>query len=85
MESKEEAEQAEEVEECFAGTIAEISEGHVRIHFDGLPKSEDVWMLGDSPKLFLDGGRWEEEREAKGIPPLHYWQEMDSKKRLCTG
>ena len=78
-----EEEKIEEEEECFAGTIVEIAEGHVRIHFDGAPKADDIWLLEDSPKLFLDGGRWEEERETEGIPALHYWKEMDSKKRLC--
>ena len=69
-------------EECFAGTVVEVSEGYVRIHFDGFPKSEDIWMLDDSPKMFLDGGRWEE-TSANMPPQHHYWQEMDSKKRLC--
>ena len=73
-----------EDEECFAGTIVEVSEGHVRIHLEGLPKSQDLWMMQDSPKLFLDGGVWEETDAANHPPQHHYWKEMDSKKRLCT-
>lgn len=69
----------DEEEQCFAGTVIEISEGHVLIHFDGKPKTEDMWMPVSSPKLFVDGGRWEEEQQLEGIPPLHYWKEIDSK------
>lgn len=52
-------------EQCFLGEITEISEGHVRVHFQGLPKNEDVWMDMSSPKLFLDGGKWEEPQKTK--------------------
>jgi hypothetical protein len=68
----------EEEEQCFAGMITEVSQDHVRVHLDGLRKKEDTWMHWESPKLFLDGGRWE---EASDLPPRHYWQEEDSKRR----
>jgi hypothetical protein len=71
----------EEDEQCFAGTITEVSEDHVRVHFDGLPKKDDVWMPLDSPKLFLDGGRWEENPERSKLPAKHFWREEDSKRR----
>ena len=67
-------------EQCFAGTVTEIDDNHVRIHLNGLPRSEDVWMDVSSSKLFLDGGQWNNERE-QDIPELHYWEEMDSKQR----
>jgi jumonji domain-containing protein 2 len=69
-------------EQCFAGRVVEIADGHARVHFDGLTKSEDVWVPLQSPKLFFDGGPWSDEM-AGGMPELHYWQEMDSKRR-CT-
>jgi jumonji domain-containing protein 2 len=74
----------EEDEQCFAGSIVEIADGHARIHLDGLPKTEDIWMPVSSPKLFLDGGRWGADGALEVIPPLHYWQEMDSKKRISA-
>jgi jumonji domain-containing protein 2 len=77
-------EEEEEDEQCFAGSIVEIAEGYARIHLDGLPKTEDIWMQLSSPKLFLDGGRWGANGSSEEIPPLHYWQEMDSKKRIGT-
>ena len=75
----------EEPEECFAGVIIEVRDDHVRVRLDGLTKKDDIWMPIGSPKLFLDGGRWEEpsENDRAGLPPLHYWQEIDSKRR-CT-
>jgi hypothetical protein len=70
-------------EQCFAGRVIEISDNHVRVHFDGLAKTDDVWVSIQNPKLFIDGGRWTEDTAA-GIPALHYWQEMDSKRRCTT-
>mmetsp|Transcript_17698 Transcript_17698/g.30065 ORF Transcript_17698/g.30065 Transcript_17698/m.30065 type:complete len:199 (-) Transcript_17698:979-1575(-) len=52
----------EDDEQCFAGSITEIADGHARIHFVGLPKKEDVWMPVDSPKMFMDGGKYMEEK-----------------------
>lgn len=72
-----------EDEQCFSGRIVEASDNHVRIHFDGLTKADDSWVEMDSPKLFLDGGRWKNEM-ARDMPKLHYWQEMDSKRRCTT-
>jgi [histone H3]-trimethyl-L-lysine9/36 demethylase len=46
---------------CFTGTIVEIADGHALIHFDGQGKSDDIWMPLSSPKLFLNGGLWNEE------------------------
>jgi JmjC domain, hydroxylase len=69
----------EENEYCLAGTVAQIADGHVLVHFNGMNKSENKWVPLTSPKLFLDGGRWQEEHEAEGMPALHYWKEMDSK------
>lgn len=43
-------------EKCFTGVIAQVVEGHARIHFAGLHRKEDIWMPINSPKLFLDGG-----------------------------
>lgn len=82
---------------CFSGTIVEIADGHALIHFDGQGKSDDIWMPLSSPKLFLNGGMWNDESSnvvvgsddkevhelnqgtaSKGLPPLHYWKEMDS-------
>jgi mbt repeat len=72
-----------EDEQCFSGRVVEASENHVRIHFDGLTKTDDTWVEVDSPKLFLDGGRWKNEM-AREMPKLHYWEEMDSKRRCTT-
>ena len=46
-------------EECFAGVVKELADDHCRVHFSGLKKDEDVWISLTSPKLFLDGGKWE--------------------------
>ncbi len=70
----------EEDEECFAGNIIEVRDDHVRIRFDGMGKKEDAWMAIDSPKLFLDGGRWDEDAKEE-LPALHYWNVEDSKRR----
>lgn len=70
----------EDDEQCFAGTIIEVRDDHVRIRFDGMGKKEDNWMPVDSPKLFLDGGRWGED-VSQDLPALHYWREEDSKRR----
>lgn len=78
----EEEEEPPEDEQCFAGVVTEIDDNYVRIHLNGLPRSEDVWMDVNSPKLFMDGGQWNESEQS--IPELHYWQEMDSKQR-CGG
>jgi len=71
----------EEDEQCFAGVITEFSEDHCRVHFASLSKDDDVWMHIDSNKLFLDGGCWDESHAIKEVPPRHFWQEMDSKRR----
>jgi len=71
----------EEDEQCFAGVITEFSDDYARVHFDRLPKDDDVWMHIDSHKLLLDGGSWDDKHETKGLPPRHFWQEMDSKRR----
>jgi jumonji domain-containing protein 2 len=68
-----------EEEQCFAGIVTEIDDNHVRVHLNGLPRSEDVWMDVNSPKLYIDGGQWNEKEQ--NIPELHYWEEMDSKVR----
>ena len=67
-----------EDEECFAGSVVELQNEYVRIRLDGLGKKDDVWIEVDSPKLFLDGGRWENE-ESYDMPAKHYWKELDSK------
>lgn len=67
-----------EDEECFRGIITETSQDHVRVHFDGLQKKEDVWIPMTSTKLFIDGGQWTDDHE---IPVLHFWQEEDSRKK----
>jgi hypothetical protein len=70
----------DEDEECFAGFITEVRDDHVRVRFDGMGKKEDTWMAIDSPKLFLDGGRWEED-VIEELPALHYWNVEDSKRK----
>merc|ERR1712150_276514 len=52
----------EEDEQCFEGVVKEMSDGHCRVHFAGLKKEEDVWIELNSNKLFLDGGKWEEDK-----------------------
>lgn len=71
----------EEDEQCFAGVITEFVDDYCRVHFERLTKEDDVWIHINSPKLFLDGGHWDVTHEIKGVPPRHYWQEMDSKRR----
>ena len=70
----------EEDEQCFAGEIVEIQDDHARVHFDGMTRKDDSWLPLDSPKLFIDGGRWGEDAH-QSLPALHYWREEDSKKR----
>lgn len=70
----------EQDEECFAGVILEERENYVRIRFDGMNKKEDMWLPIDSPKLFLDGGRWGEDVK-HDLPNLHFWSVEDSKRR----
>lgn len=74
-------EEEEEEEQCFAGVIVEVRDDYARIRMDGFSKKDDIWMPLDSPKLFLDGGRWGGEGTAPELPPLHYWREEDSKRR----
>jgi jumonji domain-containing protein 2 len=76
-ESRNSSEEVED-EECFAGSIVELHNGYARIRLDGLGKKEDVWMEVGGPKLFLDGGRWEND-ESFTMPAKHYWKELDSK------
>lgn len=78
-------------EQCFKGAVVEISDGHARIHIDGLPRSEDVWLNLFGNKVYLDGGRWDDEEEdseapeeedtGRSLPQRHYWKVMDSKRR----
>lgn len=68
-----------EDEQCFRGRVFEMSEDHARIRFDGLNKADDAWIALDGGKLFLDGGIWSDKNEKQGIPPRHYWKEIDSK------
>jgi jumonji domain-containing protein 2 len=70
----------EEDEECFAGVVLEERDDHVRVRFDGMNKKEDMWIPIESPKIFLDGGRWSEEN-SRDLPKLHYWNIEDSKRR----
>ena len=39
-------------------------------------KKDDIWMSVNSSKLFVDGGRWEEDNDFK-MPAKHYWKEED--------
>ena len=66
----------EESEECFAGYVFERLNNDIRIRLDGMGKKDDIWMSVESPKLFLDGGRWEENSSFK-MPEKHYWKEED--------
>jgi len=66
----------EESEECFAGFVFERLNNDVRVRLDGMGKKDDIWMSVNSPKLFLDGGRWEENNDFK-MPAKHYWKEED--------
>jgi len=75
------SEDDEDDEHCFAGVVIEVREDHARIRMDGFTKKDDVWMPLDNSKLFLDGGRWDDEGTEQELPPLHYWREEDSKKR----
>jgi [histone H3]-trimethyl-L-lysine9/36 demethylase len=70
-----------EDEECFAGFVVELLNGHVRVRLDGLGKKEDVWMPVDSPKIYIDGGRWEDNEDSFKIPAKHFWKEEDSKEK----
>ena len=78
--SKDDDSSDEEDEECFAGVIIEGRDDHVRVRFDGMNKKDDTWMEVESPKLFLDGGMWEED-VAEELPALHYWKVEDSKRK----
>lgn len=73
----------DEDEQCFAGQVVEVTDNHIRVRIDGLPKSDDVWLPLGQSKVFLDGGQWGEEENFE-MPKLHYWREMDSKRR-CVG
>lgn len=60
--------------QCFAGVISEVADdkNHVRIHFSGMKRKDDVWMPTNSPKLFLDGGS---KNPPGGASSLHVHQE----------
>ncbi|KAL3933251.1 MAG: hypothetical protein SGBAC_010480 [Bacillariaceae sp.] len=75
--------QEDEDEHCFAGVVVAVRDDHARIRMDGCSKKDDVWVPLDSPKLFLDGGRWGDEGTEDELPPLHYWREEDSKRRCA--
>ena len=47
-------------EHCFTGTIIRIEDNHALIHFDGQCKSSDIWMHLSSPKIFLNGGIYDD-------------------------
>lgn len=66
----------EESEECFAGFVFERLNTDVRVRLDGMGRKDDIWMSVSSPKLFLDGGRWEENNDFE-MPAKHYWKEED--------
>mmetsp|Transcript_25114 Transcript_25114/g.38679 ORF Transcript_25114/g.38679 Transcript_25114/m.38679 type:complete len:641 (-) Transcript_25114:528-2450(-) len=51
--------------QCFAGTVDELMDGHARIHFAGLRREEDIWVALTSPKIFLDGGAQDPEAYAE--------------------
>lgn len=71
-------------EACFAGSVVEVADGHVRLHMDGQARKNDVWvpLHKTKEKVFLDGGAWKSDH---GIPALHYWVEQDSSsQRLGT-
>ena len=78
---KEDSDEEQMDEQCFAGQVVEVLDDFARIHLIGLPRTEDIWMSIYNPRLFLDGGQFIEGVH-EDIPPLHYWQEMDSKKRI---
>ena len=78
----------EEDEQCFVGQIMEISDNYIRVHIDGLPRTDDVWMHLDDNKVYADGGRWDDDDDensqdetGRSLPHRHFWQEMDSKRR----
>jgi hypothetical protein len=73
-------EEDDDDEQCFAGSIVETQGDHVRVRLDGFGRKDDVWMELGSPKLFLDGGRWEDCPKS-GLPPKHYWKEEDSREK----
>ena len=83
IDEEDESEKGEEVEDeqCFTGVVIELSDDHVRVHLNGLAKKDDVWLSVHSPKLFLDGGCWDECEAATNLPPKHYWKVEDSKRR----
>jgi len=66
----------EENEECFAGYVFERLNNDIRVRLDRMGKKDDIWMSINSPKLFLDGGKWEENVDFK-MPAKHYWKEED--------
>mmetsp|Transcript_9002 Transcript_9002/g.26756 ORF Transcript_9002/g.26756 Transcript_9002/m.26756 type:complete len:616 (-) Transcript_9002:1306-3153(-) len=69
-------ESEEEGEECFAGYVFERLNDDIRIRLDGMGTKEDIWMSINSPKLFMDGGKWKEDNDFK-MPAKHYWKEED--------
>ena len=62
----------------FSGVITDVVEGHVRIHFTGTGRKEDVWMTSDNPKIFLDAGPEEP-------PSLESLKNMKNSKVLNSG
>mmetsp|Transcript_14271 Transcript_14271/g.21497 ORF Transcript_14271/g.21497 Transcript_14271/m.21497 type:complete len:166 (+) Transcript_14271:78-575(+) len=49
--------------EFFIGTIVKEVDGHVKVHFTGLGRKDDIWFEQDSENLLLDAG-------ATDPPPL---------------
>jgi len=40
----------------FSGVITNVVDEHVRVHFDGTNKVDDIWIQLDSRNIYLDGG-----------------------------
>ena len=58
-----EEDESEESYEFFIGTIVKEVDGHVKVHFTGLGRKDDIWFEQDSENLLLDAG-------ATDPPPL---------------
>lgn len=63
--------------EFFIGTIVKQVDGHVKVHFTGLGRKDDVWFEQDSENLLLDAG-------ATDPPPLSDDDDNDSENETLS-
>jgi len=87
----EESESSEDGHEFFIGTIAKEVDSHVKVHFTGLGRKDDIWFERDSENLLLDGGATDpphlsddgDDSENETLSKAASRKDLHKKKRKC--